>query len=90
MAGDISEIVREVFTSALQDVGGSSDAKAETTGSNGRRSGLKGLAAGAGAAALAPIALKKLGGGLGIDGLEDVVKSPGESLQGAVSQVAIA
>jgi uncharacterized membrane protein len=51
---------------------------------------MKGLAAGAGAAALAPIALKnagKLARSLGVENLGDAVKSPGEALEGAKSNV---
>jgi uncharacterized membrane protein len=51
---------------------------------------MKGLAAGAGAAALAPVALKsagKLARGLGVDNLEDVAKSPGHVLEGAKSNL---
>jgi uncharacterized membrane protein len=60
-------------------------------GSNGGGlSGMKGLAAGAGAAALAPLALKnagKLARSLGTDDLEGVVKSPGEVLNRAKSNL---
>jgi uncharacterized membrane protein len=51
---------------------------------------MKGLAAGAGAAALAPLALKgaeKLARGLGVESLEDLVKSPGDALGGAASSL---
>lgn len=102
MAPDMQGIFREVLTSALQSdglanalqgVGGSSNGGAsEKSGSNGGGglSGMKGLAAGAGAAALAPIAFKnagKLARSLGVDNLGDAVKSPGEALEGAKSNV---
>jgi uncharacterized membrane protein len=55
------------------------------SGGGGPLSGMKGLAAGAGAAALVPLALKNLGNigkALGIEGLE-----PGKALQGLTSNV---
>jgi uncharacterized membrane protein len=51
---------------------------------------MKGLAAGAGAAALAPVAIKgagKLAKSLGVENLGDVVKSPGDALEGAKSSL---
>src|SRR5689334_8935053 len=90
MALDMQEIIREVLTNALQGGGQSSNGSSERSSSNGGLSGMKGLAAGAGAAALAPIALKnagKLTKLLGVESLGDVVKSPGEALSGAASNV---
>jgi uncharacterized membrane protein len=51
---------------------------------------VKGLAAGAGAAALAPLAVKnagKLARALGLESLEDIVKSPGEALDAVKSDL---
>jgi uncharacterized membrane protein len=90
MAGNVQDLVREALISALQGGGGSSPNGDESGGSGGGLSGVKGLAAGAGAAALAPIALKgagKLARGLGVESLEDLVKSPGDALSGAVSNL---
>jgi uncharacterized membrane protein len=90
MAGNVQEVIREALISALQGSGGSSQNGKEISGSNGGLSGVKGLAAGAGAAALAPVAFKGIGRlakGLGIDGLQDTVKSPGEALGGAASSL---
>jgi uncharacterized membrane protein len=83
-------LVREVLSNALQgmtpdSLNGNSGGK-----SNGGHTGMKGLAAGAGAAALAPLAVKnagKLARALGVDSLEDIVKSPGEALEGAKSNL---
>src|SRR5437588_901397 len=90
MALDMQDLVRELLTNALQGGGQSSNGPPESSGSNGKFSGVKGLAAGAGAAALAPIALKgagKLARGLGVESLEDLVKSPGDALGGAASNL---
>jgi uncharacterized membrane protein len=101
MAPDMQGILREILSNvvqgeglanALQSGGGGSDGNANgKSGSNGGgMSGMKGLAAGAGAAALAPVALKsagKLAKSLGVDSLEDVVKSPGQALEGAKSNL---
>jgi uncharacterized membrane protein len=51
---------------------------------------MKGLAAGAGAAAVAPLVFRnagKLARSLGVDNLGDAVKSPGEALEGARSNI---
>ena len=102
MAPDVQGIVREILTNALHSEGlanalqgggrGSNSGARGKSASNGARglSGMKGIAAGAGAAALAPLALKnagKLARSLGVDNLGDVVKSPGEALEGAKSNV---
>jgi uncharacterized membrane protein len=89
MAGNVQDLVREALISALQGGGSSQDGN-KSSRSNGGLSGMKGIAAGAGAAALAPVALKgvgRLARGLGIEGLEDAVKSPGEALGGAASSL---
>jgi uncharacterized membrane protein len=102
MAPDMQGIVREILTNALHSEGlanalqggggGSNSGARGKSGSNGAGglSGMKGLAAGAGAAALAPLALKnagKLARSLGVENLGDVVKSPGEALEGAKSNL---
>jgi uncharacterized membrane protein len=101
MAPDMQGVLRDILTNvvqseglanALQAGGGGSDGDAGgKSGSNGGgMSGMKGLAAGVGAAALAPVALKsagKLARSLGVENLEDVVKSPGQALEGAKSSL---
>jgi uncharacterized membrane protein len=89
MAVDMQAIIREVL-SGLQSGNGSPDDAREKSSSNGGLSGIKGLAAGAGAAALAPVALRtagKLASRLGVDNLDDVVKSPSDALGGAKSKL---
>ena len=90
MAGNVQDLVREAIINALQGSDGSSQDASASSRSNGGLSGVKGIAAGAGAAALAPVAVKgvgRLAKGLGIDGLQDAVKSPGEALEGATSNL---
>lgn len=90
MAGNVQDLIRDALMSALEGSVGSSQDGNESSGSNGGLSAMKGLAAGAGAAALAPVALKgvgRLAKGLGIDGLENAVTSPGEALGGAASSL---
>ena len=101
MAPDMQGILREILTNALQSDGLANAVQGMGGGSNGGGSGksdsnggglsgMKGLAAGAGAAALAPIAIKnagKLARSLGVDNSGDAVKSPGEALEGAKSSV---
>jgi hypothetical protein len=53
-------------------------------------SGMKGVAAGAGAAALVPLAVKnagRLARSLGLENLSDLAKDPGQALQGITSNV---
>ena len=62
----------------------------KTSTPNRRLSGAKGVAAGAGAVALAPLALEaisKLVKAAGVEGLEDVVKKPGVAVKGATSKL---
>jgi uncharacterized membrane protein len=92
MALDIQELLREVAANAIGGGGGGSNGGDDKSNgaAKGGLSGVKGVAAGAGAAALIPFALKnagKLAKGLGVDGLENVVKSPGDALGGAASNV---
>jgi uncharacterized membrane protein len=74
---------------ALDDATKGLDAGARRTTSGGPLSGAKGVAAGAGAVALAPLALKgisKLVKLPGLGDLEDVVKQPGRAVKGATSK----
>jgi uncharacterized membrane protein len=90
MAVDIEGIAREILTSALQGGGGSSNGNSDASSSNGGHSRVKGLVAGAGAAALAPAAVKaarQLATGLGVENLEDFVTSPGEAIGQAKSKL---
>ena len=89
MALDMQGILREDL-SGLQGGNENSSDASEKIGSDGGLSGIKGLAAGAGAAARAPGAVEtagKLACGQGVDSLQDVVKSPGEALRGALSKL---
>ena len=92
MAGDIQGTVRDVLINALENAGKSTNGGSENgsgKGSGKSHIGMKGLAAGVGAAALAPIALKgigKLADELGIDAL-DVIKSPEHALEGVTSNL---
>jgi uncharacterized membrane protein len=97
MAKDIQEMVRENLINALEDAGrraleGASKRAngAVPRSSNGGLSGAKGIAAGAGAAALLPVAVKsigKLGKVLGADGVDGVLKAPGKALEGVTGTV---
>jgi len=82
---DVQDVIRTV-SDAVQGSAGRKAVK-----SNGRGlSGMKGVVAGAGAAALAPIAIKgaaKLAKGLMPDGLGDAVKAPGRALGGVTSDL---
>lgn len=95
MAPDVQGIFREVLK-GVQGGGGGANGASRGSGRNGASgdghglSGMKGLAAGAGAAALAPVVLRnagKLARNLGINGLGDVVTSPGEALADAKSNL---
>jgi hypothetical protein len=84
MTLDVQE-VRNAVATAIRGAGERSQSVAHGGGGNGTLSGMKGIAAGAGAAALAPVAIKgavKLAKGLGPD-----LKSPGEALGGATSRL---
>ena len=85
---DMQGIVREV-PSGLQGGNGHSSGASEESGSDGGLFGIKGPAVGAGAAAIAPVAVQsgKLACGLGVDSLQDLVKSPGEAPGGATSKL---
>ncbi|MBV9941222.1 MAG: SRPBCC family protein [Solirubrobacterales bacterium] len=87
---DVQDVIRTA-AGAVQASGTGASRVRDAVKSNGRGlSGMKGVAAGAGAAALAPIAIKgaaKLVKGLGPDGLLDAVKSPGHALGGLTSDL---
>src|SRR5579859_4505748 len=88
MASDVQGTVRDILINAIENAGKSSNGGNEHSSSSGG-SGMKGLAAGAGAAVLAPIALKgigKLARELGIEGL-DVLKAPERALEGITSNL---
>ncbi len=90
MALDVQELLHEIVSNALQGGDHQSGPGGDNGSSSGGRSGMKGLAAGAGAAALAPLALKgasKLAKGLGVEGLEQAVKSPGDAVGGMASSL---
>ncbi len=89
MAKDIQETIRDILSEAVGDA-----TKAVTPSRDGKKggplSGMKGIAAGAGAVALAPLAAKgvgKLAKTFVSDGLNGVVKAPGEALGGATSKL---
>jgi uncharacterized membrane protein len=84
MAKDVQDTVRDVLR-ALEGVGNNGRGK-----SGGGLSGVKGVAAGAGAAALAPLAVKGAGRlvkGIGSDGLGSVVHAPQHALHDATSKL---
>lgn len=86
MAKDLQETVRTTVKHALSEVGDSFNGAVGKRG--GGLSGMKGIAAGAGAAVLVPLAVKnagRLAQAVGIDGVADAVKSP---VQGLGSKVA--
>ena len=91
MASDVQGTVRDILISALENAGKSTNGGTENGSGDSSKgkshTGMKGLAAGVGAAALAPIALKgigKLADELGVDAL-DVIKNPEHALHGAGS-----
>jgi uncharacterized membrane protein len=89
MAQDVQDKVREIITSALEGGGRSANGHGKNN-SHGGLSGMRGLVAGAGAAALVPVAVKnagKLAKALGMEGLTDAVKAPGQALGGITSNI---
>ncbi len=84
---DVQDVIRAVAGAVQGSAGSSSRVRDAVKSDGGGLSGMKGLAAGAGAAALAPIAIKgaaKLAKGLGPESLGDAVKSPTHAI-GAVT-----
>jgi uncharacterized membrane protein len=87
MAKDVQDMLRKTLVNALEAAERSANG-AGKHGSGGPLSGARGVAAGAGVAALIPLAVKglpKLTNVLGVDSLADVVKSPEKTLEGATS-----
>jgi uncharacterized membrane protein len=87
---DVQDLVRNVVTNAVQGGVRRPNSVHDRGGSNGGLSGMKGVAAGAGAAALAPIAVKgaaRLARELAVGRLTDAVKSPTRALGGVTSSI---
>ena len=90
MARDVQDVARELLLNALDRA-----REGASSGENGSRaagplSGMKGVAAGAGAAAVAPLAVKSLrdiARALAVEGVKGVAKSPGEALQGVTANI---
>jgi uncharacterized membrane protein len=89
MAKDMQDTVKEVLSRVVQDTGKNlSDHNPARSG--GPLSGTRGVVAGAGAAALAPVAIKgisKLVKSVSEDGLGDVAGAPGRAVSGLTSKV---
>jgi uncharacterized membrane protein len=89
MAKDMQDTVKEVLSRVVQDTG-KNFSEHNPTRSGGPLSGARGIAAGAGAAALAPVAFKgisKLVKSVSQDGLGEVASSPGKAVSGLTSKV---
>jgi hypothetical protein len=89
MGNSMQERILTAVRDALDDAVPGLDGAQQVT-SRGPLSGAKGVAAGAGAVALAPLALKgisKLVNVPGMGGVEDVFKKPGEAVKGATSKL---
>ncbi|MGH2867062.1 MAG: SRPBCC family protein [Solirubrobacteraceae bacterium] len=92
MANSMQDTLRELLISSLEGAGGNSKGVSEKLPSPKSKggSGARGLAAGVGVAALAPAAAKglsKLARNAGMDGVQDLVKSPGKAVQGLGSNM---
>ena len=83
---DVQEMLKQLLISGLEGAGKSTNGVTESLGSEGSSHGGRGLAAaGVGAAALAPMAFKgleRLAREAGMSGVGELVKSPGDALQG--------
>jgi uncharacterized membrane protein len=89
MAKDMQDTVKEVLSRVVQDTG-KNLSDHNPTRSGGPLSGTRGIAAGAGAAALAPVAFKgisKLVKAVSTDGLGEVAGAPGRAVSGLTSKV---
>jgi uncharacterized membrane protein len=89
MAKDLQDTVREALSRMAQDTG-KNLTEHNPARSGGPLSGMRGVAAGAGAVALAPVAIKgisKLVKSVGADGLGDVGSAPGRAVSGLTSKV---
>lgn len=91
MAIDFQDTARELLIGALGGDSKDGTSKGETSnGSKRGLGGLRGLAFGAGAAALAPVAAKNLGKLTNVLGIEDpteLLKNPGQALEGLTGNV---
>jgi len=89
MAKDMQDTVKEVLSRVVRDTG-KNLSDHNPTRSGGPLSGTRGIAAGAGAAALAPVAFKgisKLVKSVSTDGLGEVAGAPGRAVSGLTSKV---
>jgi uncharacterized membrane protein len=89
MANDVQEKLRDALQNVMESAGRSSNGLSGR-GSGGPLSGTRGLAVGAGAAALAPLAVKniaKLVEAVGADGVDGIAKAPGRALRDMTSGV---
>jgi uncharacterized membrane protein len=89
MAKDLQDTVKEVLSRVVQDTG-KNLSDHNPTRSGGPLSGTRGIAAGAGAAALAPVAFKgisKLVKSVSTDGLGEVASAPGRAVSGLTSKI---
>ena len=91
MAKDVGDMVRDSLSHVVRDAAQSFANGNKGKSSNGALSGMRGVAAGAGLAALAPIAAKGAGKAvkrrLATGGAKSVVKKPGEALSDATSKL---
>jgi uncharacterized membrane protein len=91
MAKDVGDMVRDSLSQVVHDAANSFTNGNKGKSSNGALSGMRGVAAGAGLAALAPIAAKGAGKAvkrrLATGGAKSVVKKPGEALGDATSKL---
>jgi uncharacterized membrane protein len=92
MAGSMQDTLRELLISTVEGAGQSSKGVAEkASGEAGKHgSGVKGIVAGVGAAALAPVAFKglsRLAREAGVGEIKNLVKSPGEALGGITGSI---
>src|SRR5690242_20423493 len=89
MAKDVQDTIREVLTHAVGEA--TKNLNVDRSGkSGGPLSGMKGIAAGAGVVALAPLAAKgvgKLAKTVGVNGLGDIAKAPGKAVGDATSKL---
>jgi uncharacterized membrane protein YgcG len=86
MANEVQERMREVVQKAI-DAAGRSTNGAKGSGSGGPLSGTRGLAVGAGAAALAPLAIKNFGKLSKVLSVDNLVKTPGKALEDVTSNL---
>jgi uncharacterized membrane protein len=91
MAKDVGDIVRDSLSQVVRDASQSFTDGNKGKSSNGALSGMRGLAAGAGLAALAPLAAKGAGKAvksrLVSGGAKNAVKKPGKTISDATSKL---